>query len=117
MGDSIVEVIESVRCLNVSVTPSLDAVNRLLNDGIDTDAMLSVVVSTPPPYTVVVETNAVDEVSASQTLSLNEIRWIFILPNMCALKMEVHSSLSSEQLRIAEEGVEETVLCGRNVYI
>ena len=43
MGEEGVDVMERVRCLNVSVTPSKDAVNRLLNDCIFTPITLSVV--------------------------------------------------------------------------
>ena len=43
MGEEEVDVRERVRCLNVSVTPSDDAVNRLVNDCIFTPITLRVV--------------------------------------------------------------------------
>ena len=67
---------DSVRCLNVSVISDPAAMNRLLYVCTVTDAMLSIVESTPVPYTVVVVRNRVQLVSGSYMVSGREMRWM-----------------------------------------
>ena len=96
--------------LNVSVISDPTAVKRLLDDCmVVIPVILSTVESTPEPEIVTVSRNAQHAVSGLYNASGRAIRLTACSPNEYALSMEVHWSLSSEQVEMSVD-VEGTVL-------